>query len=177
MGLSWMPIVLSRRVAAAPPSGAPRSSNLRTPRAAAGFFFIVPFWDRVRSVSALFFGACEEHAEICYRCHRRSRKNIWRRSIMHAVIRSYSGKGTKALFDLLEKNKAEVESLIRGVKGFVSYSLVRTTRGGFSVSVYQDKAGADESTRAAREWIAKNASKTGVARPTISEGTVMLQLK
>ena len=97
---------------------------------------------------------------------------------MHAVMRSYSGKGTKALFDLLEKNKGEVESLIRGVKGFVSYSLVRTSRGGlFSVSVYQDKAGADESTRAAREWIAKNASKTGVARPTISEGTVMLQLK
>src|SRR5262249_10232378 len=74
-------------------------------------------------------------------------------------------------------NKGEVESLIRGIKGFVSYSLVRTTRGGFSVSVYHDKAGADESTRAAREWIAKNASKTGVARPTISEGTVMLQLK
>jgi hypothetical protein len=47
---------------------------------------------------------------------------------MHAVIRSYSGKGTKALFDLLEKNKGEVESLIRGVKGLVSYSLVRTTR-------------------------------------------------
>src|SRR6516165_8764175 len=55
-------------------------------------------------------------------------KNIgWRRSVMHAVMRSYSGKGTKALFDLLEKNKGEVESLIRGVKGFVSYSLVRTT--------------------------------------------------
>ena len=96
---------------------------------------------------------------------------------MHAVVRNYSGKGTKALFDLLEKNKGEVESLIRGIKGIVSYSLVRTTRGGFSVSVYQDKAGADESTRVAREWIAKNASKTGVARPTISEGTVMLQLK
>src|SRR5262245_2164523 len=99
------------------------------------------------------------------------------RGVMHAVVRNYSGKGTKALFDLLEKNKGEVESLIRGIKGFVSYSLVRTTRGGFSVSVYQDKASADESTRVAREWIAKNASKTGAARPTISEGTVMLQLK
>src|SRR5262245_51205476 len=94
-------------------------------------------------------------------------KGIGWRSVMHAVVRNYSGKGTKALFDLLEKNKEEVESLIRVVKGFVSYSLVRTTRGGFSVSVYQDKAGADESTRVAREWIAKNASKTGVARPTI----------
>ena len=96
---------------------------------------------------------------------------------MHAVIRSYSGKGTKALFDLLEKNKAEVESLIRGINGFVSYSLVRTTRGGFSISVYEDKAGADESSRAAREWIANNASKTGVARPIILEGTVIVQLK
>jgi hypothetical protein len=26
---------------------------------------------------------------------------------MHAVMRNYSGKGTKALFDLLEKNKAD----------------------------------------------------------------------
>src|SRR5262249_30185131 len=123
---------------------------------------------------------CVEHAEICYRsraCGVHVKNIGWRRRVMHAVIRSYSGQGTKALFDLLEKNKGEVESLIRGVKGFVSYSLVRTTRGGFSVSVYQDKAGADESTRAAREWIAKNASKTGVARPTISEGTVMLQVK
>jgi hypothetical protein len=122
----------------------------------------------------------EEHAEICYRLRACGvhMKNIGcRRSVMHAVMRSYSGKGTKALFDLLEKNKGEVESLIRGVKGFVSYSLVRTTRGGFSVSVYEDKAGADESSRAAREWIAKNASKTGVARPIILEGTVMLQLK
>ena len=77
----------------------------------------------------------EEHAEICYRsrtCGVHVNNIGWRRSVMHAVIRSYSGKGTKALFDLLEKNKGEVESLIRGVKGFVSYSLVRTTRGGFS---------------------------------------------
>jgi hypothetical protein len=122
----------------------------------------------------------EEHAKICYRsraCGVHVKNIGCRRSVMHAVMRSYSGKGTKALFDLLEKNKGEVESLIRGVKGFVSYSLVRTTRGGFSVSVYEDKAGADESSRAAREWIAKNASKTGVARPIILEGTVMLQLK
>ena len=96
---------------------------------------------------------------------------------MHAVIRNYSGKGTKALFDVIEKNKAEVEKVIRSVKGFVSYSLVRTSKGGFSVTVCQDKAGTDESIRAARDWIAKNAGKTGAAAPTVSEGTVMLHLK
>ena len=66
---------------------------------------------------------------------------------MHAVVRNYSGKGAKELFDILEKNKAEVERLIRGVKGFVSYSMVRNAVGGFTVSIYQDKSGTDESLR------------------------------
>jgi hypothetical protein len=96
---------------------------------------------------------------------------------MHAVVRTYSGKGAKELIELIEKNKPEVERLIRGVKGFVSYSLVRTADGGLSVSVYQDKAGTDESIRVARDWIAKNASATGVAAPSVAEGTVLLQLK
>ena len=93
---------------------------------------------------------------------------------MHAVLRNYSGKGTKALFDVIERNKAEVEKVIRPIKGFVSYSLVRAAGGGFSVTVCQDKAGTDESVRAARDWIAQNASNTGAAAPTVSEGTVML---
>ena len=96
---------------------------------------------------------------------------------MHAVMRTYSGKGAKELFDILEKNKGEVERLIRAIKGFVSYSLVRTASGGFSVSIYQDKTGTDESIRVAREWIAKNAGNTGVGAPAISEGTVIVQLK
>jgi hypothetical protein len=96
---------------------------------------------------------------------------------MHAVIRTYSGKGAKELMDVLEKSKAEVDKLIRSVKGFVSYSLVRTAGGGFSVSVYQDKVGADESIRVARDWVGKNAGKTRAAAPTVSEGTVILHAK
>ena len=95
---------------------------------------------------------------------------------MHAVVRTYSGKGAKELLDVLEKNKGEVERLIRAVKGFVSFSLVRTSEGGFSVSVFNDKAGTDESIRVARDWVAKNAANTGVSPPNISEGTVILQV-
>jgi hypothetical protein len=95
---------------------------------------------------------------------------------VHAVIRNYSGKGAKELFDVIEQNKAEVEKVIRPVKGFVSYSIARTADGGFSVTVCQDKAGTDESIRAARDWIANNAGNTGAAAPTISEGAVMLHL-
>jgi hypothetical protein len=60
---------------------------------------------------------------------------------------------------------------------FVSYSLVRTADGGLSVSVFQDKAGADESVKVARDWIGKNASNTGVGAPTVSEGTVIIHAK
>lgn len=79
--------------------------------------------------------------------------------------------------DVLEKNKAEVDKIIRGVKGFVSYALVRTAEGGFSVSVYEDKIGTDESVRKASDWIKQNASNTGVSAPTVSEGTIIVQLK
>lgn len=96
---------------------------------------------------------------------------------MHAVVRKYSGKGAKELFDLLEKRKAEVENVIRPVKGFVSYTLARSGDGGFSVTVCQDKAGTDESVRVAKDWIAKNAGSTGVGAPQVSEGTVIIQAK
>ena len=96
---------------------------------------------------------------------------------MQTVIRTYSGKGAKELFDLLEKHTADVERLIRSVKGFVSYSLSRSADGGFSVTVCQDKAGVDESLEKARDWIAKNAGSTGVAAPKVSEGSVIIHLK
>ncbi len=93
---------------------------------------------------------------------------------MHAVIRTYSGKGAKELFDLLEKRKSEVEDIIRAVSGFVSYTLVRTADGGVTVTVCKNKAGTDESLMVARDWIGKNASNLGTSPPTVSEGSVVI---
>jgi len=96
---------------------------------------------------------------------------------MHTVVRSYSGKGAKELFDLLEKSKADVEKTMRSVKGLVSFTLVHSADGGFSVTVCNDKAGTEESVQKARDWIAKNAAGTGVAAPNLYEGSVVLHLK
>jgi restriction endonuclease Mrr len=96
---------------------------------------------------------------------------------MHTVVRTYSGKGAKELFDLLEKRTADVEKEMRSVKGFVSYTLARSGDGGFSVTTCQDKAGVDDSLQKAKAWIAKNAGSTGVAAPKVSEGSVMVHLK
>ena len=96
---------------------------------------------------------------------------------MHTVVRTYSGKGAKELFDVLEKHAKDVESLIRSIQGFVSYSLVRTSDGGFSVSVFKDKAGTDESVRKARDWISQNARNAGASPPAVTEGLNILHLK
>lgn len=93
---------------------------------------------------------------------------------MHAVARTYSGKGAKELFDFIEKRQKDVEDLLRSVKGFVSYTAARSDEGGFTVTVCQDKAGTDESKQKAKEWIAKNASDIGASAPIISEGSVIL---
>jgi hypothetical protein len=96
---------------------------------------------------------------------------------MYTVVRSYFGKGANELFDVLEKNKGDVEKTIRSVKGFVSYTLVRSRDGGFSVTVCNDKAGTDETVEKARDWIAKNAAGTGVAAPKLSEGSNVFDFK
>ena len=95
---------------------------------------------------------------------------------MHTVIRSYSGSAATALFDLLEARKEEVESLIRAVTGFVSYSLVRTADGGVSVTVCRDMAGTDESLQLAREWIQEHGANLDVSPPAVAEGSNILQL-
>jgi hypothetical protein len=97
--------------------------------------------------------------------------------IMQVVIREYSGRGAKELFDVLEKNKTEVESVLRSVKGLVSYTLARSGDGGFSVTVCQDQAGIDASVQKARDWVAKNAGHTGVSAPQVSNATVIVHLQ
>jgi len=96
---------------------------------------------------------------------------------MHAVMRTYSGLEAKKLFDLLHERKGEVESVMRPIKGLVSYTVFRTVDGGASVTVCQDKSGADESVRVAREWIQQNAANISASPPAVSEGSVIVQLK
>jgi hypothetical protein len=94
---------------------------------------------------------------------------------MYAVVRSYSGEGASELFDLLTQREEDVKRLISGVPGFVNYVAFRAETGsGMTVTVCQDKAGADESTRRAADWVQENVS-TPVRRLLITEGSTVLQ--
>ena len=58
--------------------------------------------------------------------------------------------------------------------GFVSYAAFRSNGGGATVTVCQDKAGTDESSRRAAEWVKENFNTT-VDPPAITEGSTFLQ--
>jgi len=92
---------------------------------------------------------------------------------MYVVVRSYSGQGASELFDLLGQRAEEIKALIGGVPGFVSYAAFRSGDGGMTVTVCQDKAGTDESSRRAADWVKENVS-TSVSPPSITEGNTVL---
>jgi hypothetical protein len=93
---------------------------------------------------------------------------------MHVVVRSYSGQGASEVFDLLEQKEEDVKDLINGVPGFVSYVAFRSGGdSGMTVTVCQDEAGTEESSRRAAEFVKDNATTT-VNPPAITEGDTVL---
>jgi len=92
---------------------------------------------------------------------------------MYAVTRTYTG--AAALVDALTRNREEVERLITTVPGFVSYYAFRSGDGMTSVTVCEDKAGAEETTRRAADWVGEKLSGTGMSAPQINVGEVFLE--
>lgn len=91
---------------------------------------------------------------------------------MFAVVRHYH-------FDA--KNSATIDKairedfvpLIKKGKGFVRYYWLDTGKGeGASVSVFKDKAGADESIALAADYVKNHLSKLITQKPEIVEGPV-----
>jgi hypothetical protein len=67
----------------------------------------------------------------------------------------------------------EIKSVIEPVRGFNSYYLIRADDGAASITVCEDQAGAEESNRAASEWIKQNMPDVAVSPPQISAGEVV----
>jgi hypothetical protein len=91
---------------------------------------------------------------------------------MFAVVRHYH-------FD--PKNGEEIDKMVREgfvplikkAKGFVRYYWLDTGNGeGASVSVFKDKAGADESIKLAADYVKNHLAKLVTQKPEIIEGSV-----
>jgi hypothetical protein len=92
---------------------------------------------------------------------------------MHVVIRSYTGAGAEELFELIAKREDEVRELLSSVSGFVSYAAITHDGHATTVTVCQDKAGTDESTQRAAQWVGENA-EVAVDPPAITEGDTVV---
>src|SRR5437899_10931377 len=91
-----------------------------------------------------------------------------RRDTMYAAVRQWSN--ASALTDALMQRQSDVEQLLRGVPGFVSYYGLRDGASYTSITVCQDRAGAEESNRIAGQWVRENLSGVSLAAPQMSGG-------
>lgn len=93
---------------------------------------------------------------------------------MYAVVRTYQDEAP----DVIEQLRQRVDSIkevMRGIEGFVAYYLLDTQGGGIAtVSVFMDRAGAEESTRAAGRWVSENVSDWVPNPPTVVQGEVAI---
>jgi hypothetical protein len=92
---------------------------------------------------------------------------------MYASVRTYAV--LPEFVDQLVRHQSEVKQVLREIDGFRAYYLIRTGDGGaISVSVYDDQAGADRSTQAAREWILANLPDADPGPPLVAGGEVVI---
>jgi hypothetical protein len=94
---------------------------------------------------------------------------------MYVVVRRY--RDARAVLDALEQGSAEVERLLRDTRGFPSYYLARHGDDGFSVTVCQDRIGAEESNLLAADWTTENAPTAAGNTPEVIEGETILHVE
>jgi hypothetical protein len=72
----------------------------------------------------------------------------------YAIIRRYSGLDPRSGDEVERRVNAEVLPIISRIPGFVAYCALRTSGDVVaSISIFEDQAGAEESTRQAASWI------------------------
>jgi hypothetical protein len=91
---------------------------------------------------------------------------------MYAAIRTYDG--AHELADQLAAHSDAIRDVISEVAGFHAYFLVRTAGGCTTVSVFDDEAGAAQSSRAAAEWLREHASEIESPPAVVTGGEVLV---
>jgi hypothetical protein len=97
---------------------------------------------------------------------------------MYATIRRYTPKGTvdqKTLDDLKRRIEDGFLPIVQDIRGFHNYYVVNVgNRELVSINVFEDKTGADESTRRAAEFVKQDPMKDQLGSPEIFEGELLV---
>ena len=91
---------------------------------------------------------------------------------MYATLRYYGGNPDFA--NELAARADEVKAIVGGVQGFRAYYLLRTADSTISVTVCDDEAGAEETTRRAADWVRENMPEAAAKPPSVTGGEVVV---
>jgi hypothetical protein len=92
---------------------------------------------------------------------------------MYSAIRVYEG--VQQMQELTRRVREEFLPIMRQVPGFVGYYVIDGGGGRLAtISVFQDRAGADESVRRAAEWVKANMPQLVPNAPQVIAGEVVL---
>jgi hypothetical protein len=97
---------------------------------------------------------------------------------MYATIRRYSTK-TAANKETIDSLKRRIEEkfvpTIQDIRGFHTYGVVKVSdKEILSISIFEDREGATESTRRSTEFVQKDPLKDQLSKPEIIEGELMV---
>jgi len=97
---------------------------------------------------------------------------------MYAIIRRYTPKGTvnqQTITDFKRRIEENFVPTVQEVRGFHGYYLLRAgNKDILSIGVFEDKTGADESTRRAADFVKKDPLKDQLGSPEILEGELLV---
>jgi hypothetical protein len=94
---------------------------------------------------------------------------------MHAVIRTYTASEPR---EVARRAGHGFVPILRGTPGFIAYYVVDGGDGAIaSISVFENQAGTDESTRRAAEWVADNLAELVVSGPKVLAGDVTVEAR
>jgi len=93
---------------------------------------------------------------------------------MFASIRKYNS--APMLADELSKKQDEIKAVLAPISGFHAYYLIKTGDGAVSMTICEDRAGAEESNRVAATWLKDKLPTFATRPPEIWAGELRIEL-
>jgi hypothetical protein len=90
------------------------------------------------------------------------------------AIREYQLAPNRTMEELHTAVESGFMPIVKQVPGFQEYLLVETGEGVISISIFEDQAGAEESTARAAGWVQQNLADFFAGPPTVTTGSVWL---
>ena len=96
---------------------------------------------------------------------------------MYATIRRYTPKTStsKDIDDLKRRIEEKFTPIVQEIRGFHTYGVVNVgNKDLVSISIFEDRNGAAESTRRAAEFVQKDPLKDQLGKPEVLEGELLV---